>query len=137
MSRKLHKSSTDKVFAGVCGGFGEYFDIDPVIIRLLWVASVFLFGTGVVLYIIAAIIMPEENETDIEEKRKVRENRVEKEENPERNNKVLGIVFVVAGIFFISKRFFYWLDFGVLAAVALVVFGVYLLIRNRGNSDGE
>ena len=42
MEKKLYKSSNNKVFAGVCGGIGEYFSIDPVIIRLLWVAFILM-----------------------------------------------------------------------------------------------
>ena len=57
--KRLYKSKTNRVICGVCGGIGEYFGIDPTIVRLLGV----LLGctsTGVILYIIAAIIMPEE-----------------------------------------------------------------------------
>jgi len=58
--KRLYRSRTDKIVAGVCGGFAKYFDIDPVIIRLFWVATFFLAGAGVLLYIVAWIIMPEE-----------------------------------------------------------------------------
>ena len=46
------------MIAGVCGGIGEYFDIDPVIVRLLVVVFCLMGGTGVIAYIIAAIIIP-------------------------------------------------------------------------------
>lgn len=57
--KKLYKSSTDKKLAGVCGGIAEYFDIDPTLIRLAWVLFCALGGSGVLAYIIAAIIIPE------------------------------------------------------------------------------
>lgn len=57
--KKLHKSGTDKMLFGVCGGLAEYFNIDPTIIRLIWAVLVFCVGTGVLLYIIAAIVLPE------------------------------------------------------------------------------
>lgn len=56
--KKLYKSDTDKKIFGVCGGIAEYFDIDSTIIRLIWAISVFVFGTGFLAYIIAAIILP-------------------------------------------------------------------------------
>lgn len=62
MDKKLYRSESNKMIAGVCGGIGEYFDVDPTLIRLAWaVLSVFtaIFG-GIVLYIIAMIIMPSE-----------------------------------------------------------------------------
>lgn len=58
--KKLKRSSTNKKIFGVCGGFGEYFDVDPTIIRLLAVLSVLCLGGGVIAYLIAAIVMPTE-----------------------------------------------------------------------------
>lgn len=57
--KRLYKSKTNRVICGVCGGIGEYFGIDPTIVRLLCVLLGYT-STGVILYIIAAIIMPEE-----------------------------------------------------------------------------
>lgn len=57
--KRLYKSRTNRVFCGVCGGIGEYLNIDPTIIRLLVVLLGFT-GSGFLAYIIAAIIMPEE-----------------------------------------------------------------------------
>ena len=56
--KKLYKSSTDKKIFGVCGGIAEYFDIDSTVIRLVWAISILVFGTGLLAYIIAAIILP-------------------------------------------------------------------------------
>ncbi len=57
--KQLYKSNTNKKIAGVCGGIGEYFGIDPTIVRLGFVALSFMFGGGLVVYILAAIIMPD------------------------------------------------------------------------------
>jgi len=59
MDKKLYRSTTDKKIAGVCGGLGEYFDVDPTLIRLIWLVLVLAAGTGVLAYIIAWIIIPE------------------------------------------------------------------------------
>ena len=56
--KKLYKSSTDKKLAGVCGGIAEYFNIDSTLVRLGWVLFSLLGGSGLILYLIAAIIMP-------------------------------------------------------------------------------
>ncbi len=56
--KKLYRSNTNKMIAGVCGGVAEYINIDPTIVRLLWALFGLAGGTGVVIYIIAAIIMP-------------------------------------------------------------------------------
>lgn len=60
-TKKLYKSSTDKKIAGVCGGLAEYFDIDATILRLVWALVVVFSGfiPGGLVYIIAALVMPE------------------------------------------------------------------------------
>ncbi len=57
--KKLYRSKKDRMLAGVCGGIGEYLNVDPTIVRLLWVAFSLMGGAGILLYIIMAIIVPE------------------------------------------------------------------------------
>ena len=56
--KKLYLSNTDKKLAGVCGGIAEYFEIDSTLVRLGWVVLSLLGGSGLLAYIIAAIVMP-------------------------------------------------------------------------------
>ncbi len=58
MAKRLFKS-TDKKLFGVCGGLGEYFDIDPTFVRVLFLAAFLMFGTGLLLYIVLAVVMPD------------------------------------------------------------------------------
>lgn len=58
MDRRLYLSDMNKKLGGVCGGIGEYFGIDPTIIRLIWVILIFAFGTGLLAYFIAWAIIP-------------------------------------------------------------------------------
>lgn len=58
MSKKLRKSGKNKIIAGVCGGVGEYFKIDPTIVRLIFAIIALAKGAGLILYVIAAIVMP-------------------------------------------------------------------------------
>ncbi|MCR3759466.1 PspC domain-containing protein [Clostridium felsineum] len=60
MNKKLCLSRNKKI-CGVCGGIGEYLDIDPTIVRILWLILVFVFGTGILAYIICAIVMPNDS----------------------------------------------------------------------------
>lgn len=57
--KKLTKSQTNRMLCGVCAGLAEYFGIDPTVVRLLWAALTLFGGSGVIAYIIAAIIIPE------------------------------------------------------------------------------
>ena len=58
--KKLYRSKTNSMLAGVCGGVGAFFNIDPTLIRLAWVLFSALGGSGILAYIVAAIIIPEE-----------------------------------------------------------------------------
>lgn len=57
MEKQLRKSNTDSMVFGVCGGLAEYFEIDSTIVRLALVAFSLLGGSGILVYIIAAIVM--------------------------------------------------------------------------------
>ena len=59
MNKKLYKSITNRMLAGVCGGIAEYFNLDPTVVRLAWVAFCALGGSGILAYILAAIIIPD------------------------------------------------------------------------------
>lgn len=60
MEKKLYRSRVNRTLCGVCGGIGEYINLDPTVVRLLWVAFGFLGGSGIIAYIIAAIIIPDQ-----------------------------------------------------------------------------
>jgi phage shock protein C len=62
MTKKFYRSKKDRVIAGVCGGIAEYFDIDPIIVRLIALSLVLSAGGGIIAYIIAWIAVPIEPE---------------------------------------------------------------------------
>lgn len=65
MKKKLYKSNERKL-SGVCGGFAEYLDLDPTIVRLAWTFfTLCSLGTGIIAYIIAAIVMSDKPEGDV------------------------------------------------------------------------
>lgn len=60
--RRLYRASEkDSIVAGVCAGIADYFAIDPVLVRLLWVLFIFGYGTGILAYLVAWIIIPRKN----------------------------------------------------------------------------
>ncbi len=61
--KKLYRSEENRMIAGVCGGLGEYFDVDPTLVRLITILLIFGVGCGLLLYILAWIIIP--NEIDV------------------------------------------------------------------------
>ncbi len=62
MKKTLYKSAENKKLCGVCGGISEYFNIDPTMVRLAWILFTALGGSGIIAYIVAALVMPCKNE---------------------------------------------------------------------------
>lgn len=60
--KRLYKSRREQKICGVCGGIAEYFDVDPSLVRLAWVLFVCVGGSGILAYIICAIVIPYEDE---------------------------------------------------------------------------
>ena len=59
VSEKLHKSASNRMIAGVCGGIAEYLNADPTVVRLVTVLLMLGWGSGLLAYIVCALIMPE------------------------------------------------------------------------------
>ena len=59
MKKRLYQNKRNKILGGVCGGIAEYFDTDPMIIRLFWIIGTLIsFGVGILVYLIAWLIIP-------------------------------------------------------------------------------
>jgi phage shock protein C len=120
-SRRLLRSSDDRVIAGVCGGLGKYLGIDPVLVRIAALVLVFAGGAGILLYVIGWIAMPEEpggaGGVDVERTS---------------GAVILGFVFVVLGAFFLLDEL--WPDFlswQYVWPIVLIGVGAAILLRAR------
>ena len=76
MKKRIYRDKSNSMLAGVCSGIAKYFDLDPTVIRLIWVVITLAGGSGLIAYIICALIIPEEPEynevnwTDIDDDKK-------------------------------------------------------------------
>ena len=151
-AKRLFRSRKDGLIAGVCGGLAEYFDVDPSLVRLVFILAIFLGGAGLVVYIVAWFIVPENPEQSptvsfvknqqmkeevVGELRRLGSSLAEKfeatvedgEERPERRSTVfVGLALIVIGAAFFLKNFFPWLALESLWPVLLIGVGVLLLI---------
>ncbi|MDD2484039.1 MAG: PspC domain-containing protein [Eubacteriales bacterium] len=133
MEKKLYKSNENKVIAGVCGGIGEYFDIDPVIVRLLAVVFCLMGGAGIIAYIVAVIIIPSRTSSSgySYAEGTTFENKTESGEK--KNNKAttvtLGIILLCLGSLVILRYLIPWIPMDVIFAGLLVAGGIYFIIR--------
>jgi phage shock protein C len=120
MEKKLYRSTKNSMIAGVCGGLGEYFNIDPTIVRLLAVLLIFAEGVGILLYIIAWIIVPRAEAV---------EGQVVNEKEPETKKYLPGLILIGAGILFLLNSFVPWFRFHFIWPVILIIVGVFLLLK--------
>ena len=64
MEKRLQRSRTEKMLGGVCGGLAEYFNVDPTLVRVIWIAITLLAGVGILLYIILWLVVPLQSPTE-------------------------------------------------------------------------
>lgn len=134
---RLYKSRKNKVIDGVCGGVGEYFGIDPVIIRLLWVALFFAYGSGIILYIIAMIIIPPEpirndfddKEKDLKDEYKTHTSNREKFNTPDKRiiSIILALFLIFLGVSLMINLLtpinFFAMSWKIIVSLVLIVIG--------------
>lgn len=126
MSKQLYRSSEHKLIAGVCAGVAEYFEIDPTIVRIIWLITLFA-GFGILAYIVCWIIMPED---DTYESSSDANSSVDKE----KSKQILGVVLITVGTIFIIDRFFSWFNISILIPAAIILIGLYILFGARRES---
>ncbi|WGS65135.1 PspC domain-containing protein [Marinitoga aeolica] len=131
MKKELYRSRKDKFLGGVCGGLAEYFEISSTLVRLICLGLILIDGIGILLYIIAWIIIPEEPAISDENVYESEKN-FNKHKYSERNNLFIGLTFLILGIIFILNNFFpHIVSFSVIFGILFLVFGIYLIIRGK------
>lgn len=139
----LYRSQSNRVIAGVCGGLGEFFNIDPSIIRILFVLGTLFGGSGLLIYIVLWIVIPTHNQTSNNPKDHIKENveeirqtaqnfasdlRVHRDHN---SKQWIGIIILVLGLIFLLENlgFLSYINFGQLWPLFLIIIGFLLLFR--------
>lgn len=141
MPEQLHKSRTNKVFAGVCGGLADYFKVDATLIRLAWALAFFFGGTGLILYILAMIIMPEDPSSKSQEIKNDEDTITETEEKEkkelpvvdaeEKKHQIFGLILVGLGGYFLVEKFFPLFHFQNWWPIILILIGIFILFKNK------
>ena len=141
---KLYRSTTDRMIGGVCGGLGQYLNIDPIFIRLLFILLLFGSDFGFILYLLLWIIIPEEGKSygfkDESFGHKVRGMGDDIQGAVTQPHPQAGLILglglvIVGGLLFIDRLDLVWLDwfdFDYLWPLLLIAGGIALLFRQRG-----
>lgn len=148
MNKKLYRSVKDKVLGGVAGGLADYFDIDPVIVRVLFVVSLFFHGAGFIAYIVLWIVVPEapyvfetasnvgtsgaaSSGTEVKSDNAAEAYFKSLDEKKMKRNKNIGIVLIVLGSIFLADNFIPRIHFGDFWPILLIALGVSLLLNSK------
>jgi len=150
-TKKLYRSRVDRVIAGVCGGLGEYFGIDPVVVRLIFVLLTLGHGFGLLIYIVLAIAIPENPDqkatrTDPGEKMKEFAGGIKeraqaaadefKSDRPDRGfnvRRLIGFIFIIVGALALANVFFPFglLNWQIVWPLILIAAGALILLQGR------
>ncbi len=150
MTTRITKSKTDHVIDGVCGGLAEYFGIDSLLVRLVFVALIFINGIGIILYIVLMIIMPKAQSLEQSPKETIHENVREigermkeagegmssafekfDEEKYSHRSGWVGILLILIGIVFLldNLNLIRWFNKDLLWPIIIILVGAWLLIK--------
>lgn len=136
MAKTLYRSNKDKMIGGVAGGLGEYFDIDPVILRVLFILLVFAWGASILFYILLWIIVPlnprerfqyTQAESETEKGRKIRE----EEFNSEKRKTTFAGVLITIGVIWLFSNIFPGFDLSWIVPLGLIALGAYILYKDQ------
>ena len=138
MSRRIYRSRKESMIAGVCGGLGEYFDLDPVLMRIIFVLLAFAGGAGVIGYILAWIIIPEAPQDSTTSSTPAAghnpsslQSTAGPEESKEKRTLLGGLVLIAIGIIFLFSNLFHWFRFWEMWPVILIVIGALIIMKAK------
>ena len=154
MYKKLYRSVTDKMIGGVAGGLAEYFEIDPVIVRLLFVLAVIFGGSGILAYIILWIVIPQRpyiitpfnsqkeaqsTESKSDENKSESESKMNSFAVKPHNNKTVfaGAFLIVLGGLFLLDNFVPHFRFSHFWPLVLIGLGIAIIMNAKNNSQNE
>jgi phage shock protein C len=123
----LHRSATDAVLAGVCGGIAEYLSLDPSLVRLAFVVATLWGGIGVLAYIVLAIVLPVDQRTGASVSTSVEGSRI-----------VAGLSLVFLGAVLMAGNMGWapWLSWNLVWPGILILIGLGLLVRDQHGTSG-
>ncbi len=140
MEKRLHRNSQDTVVGGVAAGLANYFAIDPLLIRILFIVSLFFsFGTSILIYIILWVVLPDINYSAPPVADTVSPAPPAADEpasKSDKNIKVAGIALLAIGAFMLFDDWIVWYDFHkYFWPLAFIGLGAFLLLRRRDEQE--
>lgn len=135
-TKKLYRSKSDRIIAGVCGGLGEYLEIDSVFIRLAFVLLTIFGGAGILIYLVMFLVIPEEDSGAAKEEKvaSIDEDKKSATKLPKlhRGRVIVAFILILLGLLFLSNNFFPSIfSFGKLWPLLLILLGIMVLTDKK------
>ncbi|MFC2084328.1 PspC domain-containing protein [Bacteroidota bacterium] len=144
MNNRLYRSRKNRVIGGVAGGLAEYIKIDPVLVRIIFIAIILIKGVGVILYVILWIVIPEEEvqyttpDTNTPEKPESKEETSKKSgfegdsletqfKKPNHGKTFFGLLLIIVGVIFLFENLIPFFDLVDIFPILMLVIGIALL----------
>ena len=138
-TKQLTRSATDRKIAGICGGLGEYFNVDPVIFRIAFLFALCMGGTGFILYIVMLLVVPEK-QTSAQHNSKPNDEIIIEDISDEKKNGIkdammlaIGTMLILFGVFFFIIRALPFHFHTFFFPTLLVIGGILLLVFSKKN----
>jgi len=137
MSKKLYRNLNGKIIAGVSTGLAEYFDIDPVIIRALFIITTIAYGIGVIAYIILWIIVPAKKieevdfDNNLDDNNNMESENLNLKENGSKNDRKLigGVILIIIGVLLFLNQIIPGFDIEYIIPIVLIIIGILILSK--------
>lgn len=137
MSKKLYRNLNGKMIAGVSTGLAEYFDIDPVIIRALFIITTIAYGIGVIAYIVLWIIVPAKKieevdfDNNLDDNNNMESENLNLKENGSKNDRKLigGVILIIIGVLLFLNQIIPGFDIEYIIPIVLIIIGILILSK--------
>ncbi len=142
-TRKLYRSRKERIIFGVCGGLADYFQVDPILVRLVFIILAVSGGSGILIYLILALITPLEG-SDPKSHSQIRANHLKAElrDSAQKMNdrwqnsrlemrNLFGLVIISIGVLiFVTHYLRLWINWSLFFSIVIVLIGLGLIIKS-------
>jgi len=132
--KKLYRSRKDKILAGVAGGLGEYFEMDSIIFRILFILFLFIGGASLLIYIILILVIPTKTESVSKKKKSKGAEKKDKDSWKFSGRHFVGLIVVLIGLIILLVKMFPvtwgWFRWDVFWAMIIVLIGFFILLKD-------
>lgn len=141
MSTRFYRIRENRMLGGVCTGLAEYFDVDVVIVRIIFITFAFLWGFSIIIYLLLWILVPQLPNPIQEVRIDSRENQVDATATTSnlknRSREIFGIIIIILGIFMTLNNLLPWFSHRLYLPLTLIMLGLLILFYSQNSVKNE